>query len=266
MKEDNLPRVSSKVYTALSLVHRAFMQSQKDAHGQSQRKQYWQEAWSETKNLSLSEMKELVGAIETTRHTLRKLNQKIEELRAKKIRELAETSTLDRANEWEEDEFLDSSVGLPVFNPKTAKTSGKRWVITKPLERPRNTIETCQAAWTVITNRALSIVDKGKDVKPSLARDVEIEKYRLAVLPYLLDDKIITDPLSGKPLMNIYMITPEVKETILWLLAQRARSDAKFGKLFTKFLKKEIVAKEKLFEWAKRFTPLSLKILGELPE
>ena len=118
-------------------------------------------------------------------------------------------------------------------------------MMTRPVEKPKNTLQICQAIWIVITNRAIYMIDKGKkDVKPSLSRDAQIEKHRLAVLPNLLDDKIITDTITGKPLMNLYQITREIKETLLWLLAERAKTEPFFQKLYIKFLKKEILGKK----------------------
>lgn len=268
MPKDIKNQVPDKIHYILCHVHRAFMQPQKDGEGKSLRKQYWLETWSEIKQLSVAELQELAKGLEITRYTLRKLSQKVEELHGKKIKEMAESYAQDTLsqNQYEEDEFLDSSCNLPVFNEKAQKnSSGKRWVMTRPNERPKTTVETCQALWTVITNRAIYIVDKGKkEVTPSLAHDLEIEKQQLTVLPSLLDDKIITDPITGKPLMNLYMITPEVKETLLWLLAQRAKTDQRFGKLLVRFFKKEVIGKEKLFEWAKKFSPLVQKILTEI--
>ena len=183
----------------------------------------------------------------------------------KKLKALAEKISLEDHNLWEEDEFLDSSASLPVFNVKEKRNKGRRWVITTPIEKPKNATEICQAVWTIITNRAIGIVDSGrKDVKPNKARDLMIERHRLAVLPNFLDDKTITDPLTGKPVMNLYMINGEVKETMLWLLAERAKREQDFRKLFARFLQKEIVKKEKLFEWAKKFTPQVQQILKDI--
>lgn len=264
-KDVSTTQISDKIHGVISLVHRAFMQPKKEAPGKSLRKQYWAEAWSEVKNLSASELEELKGGIGTVCDTLYKLIDKIEELRNSKVKEMAESYSLSDLNRWRDEEFLDSSASLPVFNPKSKDEGGKRWVITKPIERPRTTLETCQAIWVIITNRAIYIVDKGKsDVAPSAARDVLLEKHRLATIPALLDDRTVTDPQSGKPLMNIYMISQEVKETLLWLLAQRAKTEKGFAKLYAKFLKKEVLEKEKTFEWAKRYTPLAKKILVEM--
>jgi hypothetical protein len=268
MAKETKNQVPDKIHYILCHVHRAFMQPQKDSEGKSLRKQYWLETWSEIKRLSVTELKELTKGLEVTRYTLRKLSQKVEELQSRKVKETTDSyapETLSQ-NQYEEDEFLDSSCNLPVFSEKAQKSSGKRWLMARPNDKPKTTVETCQAVWTVITNRAIYIVDKGKrEVTPSLSHDLEIEKQQLMVLPFLLDDKIITDPITGKPLMNLYMVTPEVKETLLWLLAQRAKSDSRFGKLLVRFFKKEIVGKEKLFEWAKKFSPLAQKILAEIP-
>ena len=191
--------------------------------------------------------------------------EKLKEYALKNSGPRAEKSSLEDHNLWEEDEFLDSSASLPVFNVKDKRPKGRRWVITSPIERPKNATEVCQAVWTIITNRAIGIVDSGKkDIKPSKSRDLMVEKHRLAVLPNLLDDKTITDPTTGKPVMNLYMINIEVKETMLWLLAERAKREQEFRRLFVRFLQKEILKKEKLYEWAKKFSPQVEQILKDL--
>ncbi|NUM34292.1 MAG: hypothetical protein HUU50_07100 [Candidatus Brocadiae bacterium] len=257
--------VSEKIHNTISSIHRAFMQPRKSEGGESSRKKYWLDAWLEIKKLSPSELEELSQGIETIQSTLGKLKIKIESLRTKKLKVRAERHSLENLNEWEDDEFLDSSAALPVFNPKEKKGKGKLWVMTQSMEKPKTVSEICQAVWTVITNRAIYIVDKGRtDAKPSPSRDLMVEKHRLAVLPYFLDDKTITDTVTGKPLMNLYMITPEVKETLLWLLADRAKNEKVFRILYIKFLYKEVLKKAKLFDWAAKFTPHASAILKEI--
>jgi len=257
--------VSEKIHNTISSIHRAFMQPRKTQDGESLRKKYWLEAWIEIKKLSPSELEELSGGLETIQSTIAKLKVKVEDLRTKKLKVRAERHSLENLNEWEDDEFLDSSAALPVFNPKDKKTKGKQWVTTHSMEKPKTISEVCQAVWTVITNRAIYIVDKGRtDAKPSPSRDIMIEKHRLAVLPYLLDDKTITDTATGKPLMNLYMINTEVKETLLWLLAERAKSEKIFRILYIKFLYKEVIKKAKLFDWAAKFSPQAMTILKEI--
>lgn len=265
MTRKSATQFSDRIHAVISLVHRAFMQPKKSKASPSLRKQYWLEAWAEIKTLSPQQLEELVNGLETIRQTLRKLKQKVEELHDKRLLE-QENRHLANFNELEEDEFLNSSSTLPVFNPKRKKKKkGKRWVMARPMEKPKTLIQSCQAAWVVITNRAIYIVDGGKkDASPSASRDLLIEKNRLAVLPNFLDDKTITDPTTGKPLMNLYMINHEIKETLLWLLAERAKTEAVFCKLFVKFLKKEVIAKEKMYEWAKKFTPQAREILKQL--
>lgn len=257
--------ISDRIHHAISLVHLAFMQH-KSSGDSSARKKYWLEAWSEIKTLSPEELDEFKKGIDVVRQTMRKLNQKVDQLREKKVRKAQEVHSLSIANEWEEDEFLDSSANLPVFNlKKQAKTEGKQWVMTRPMEKPKTTVQVCQALWVSLTNRAIYIVDKGKkNVPPDTVRDQMIEKHRLAVLPHLLDDQVVTDQLTGKPLMNLYKITPEVKETILWLLAERAKAEKKFCKLYVEFLEQEVIAKAPMFEWAQKFTPQAKKILKTL--
>ena len=251
----------SKVYSSLANIHRAFMQPKRTKDGKTLRKQYWLKAWGEVKRLSPSELQELTKALQVTQKTLSKLKTRIEELRQKKISRLR----LESLNQWEEEEFLDSAAVLPVFKPKERKFKGKHWVVTIPIERPKTVTETCQAIWTVITNRAINMVDGGKDnVRPNPKRDLLIERHRLSVLPKLLDDKIITDPHSNKPIMNIYQINKDVKELMLWLLADYAKREKKFRKLFIKFLRKEIIKKAHLFEWAEKFKSQSYQILDEI--
>jgi hypothetical protein len=60
------------------------------------------------------------------------------------------------------------------------------------------------------------------------------------------------------------MINQEVKETMLWLLAERAKREKNFRKLYITFLKKEVVKKATKFEWAKKFTSLANQILEEI--
>ncbi len=256
--------VSAKIHTIMASIHQAFMQPRRQSNeGESLRKAYWIKAWSETKQLSAKELEELTQAIETIQETLGKLKEKVESLRTKKLKARAERHALENLNEWEEDEFLDSAAVLPVFSEK--KPTGKRWVISQCLDKPKTVTQVCQAVWTVITNRAITIVDKGKaNVQPNQERDVLIESHRLAVLPNLLDDKTITDPLSGKPLMNLFMINSEVKETLLWLLAERAKKETLFRKLFIRFLTNEIVKKAKLYTWANKYMGQAQQILAEI--
>ena len=264
-KKIKIKEVSLKVHKAISSIHLAFMQPRKSADGKSLRKQYWLEAWSEIKKLSPREMEELGEGLDTVRQTLDRLKVKVKMLRTKKLKSRAERHGLENLNEWEDDEFLDSSAALPVFHRKGKRPKGKRWVITHSMERPKSISEICQAVWTVITNRAIYIVDKGQtNVKPSASRDLLIERHRLLVLPNLLDDKTITDPLTGKPLMNLYMINSEVKETMLWLLAERAKTERIFHKLYLKFLVKEVIKKAKSLDWAAKFSSLARQIVNEL--
>lgn len=259
-------KVSQKIHRAISKVHHAFMQPKKNEHGESVRKEYWTKAWTEIKKLSPSELEEFNEGVETIRSTLRRLKSKVESLRVKKLKAKAQQESLQDLNEWGEDEFLDSSAALPVFKSKPKKRSGKRWVITPPMDKPKTTTEICQAIWTVITNRAITIVDKGKNIKPSVGHDTAIEKHRLAALPKFLDDKTVTDPLTSKPIMNLYMINSEVKSTMIWLLAERAKRESTFRKLYIKFLKKEVLGKVKIFEWAKKFSSQVETILQDISD
>ena len=257
--------ISAKIHQTIANIHRAFMQPRRTPQGEAIRKQYWLEAWNDIKKLTPSEMTELIYGIGTVRDTLAKLEVKIANVREKKLKIQLDQYALQNLNEWEEDEFLDSAAVLPVFNPKQKVVQGKRWVITETLKKQKTVFETCQCVWTVITNRAISIVDGGfKNVQPSLKRDALIEKHRLATLPLLLDDLTITDPLSGKPLMNIFMISKDVKVKLLYLLGERAKKELPFRKLYVRFLKKEILDKMNKCEWAQRFSSQALQILHEL--
>lgn len=248
--------VSSKIHTIISMIHNAFMQPK---IGNS-RKQHWIDTWGEIKNLTPIELKELSEGLETTIDTLTKLNAKAKMLSIKKQKELENKNILRSVNKWEESEFLDSSADLPVFK-NTQKTN---WVSVKPIEKPKTVMQTCQAIWVTVTNRAIYIVDNKGDKKPGLKRDAMIEKHRLAVLPAILDDKTVTDVTTGKPIMNLYFINKEVKENLLWLLAERSKVNQIFRRLYIKFLKKELIKKSKMYEWAKKFTPQAEKILKEL--
>ncbi len=258
--------VSAKIHTIMASIHQAFMQLKGTSlpDGQSLRKTYWIKSWSEIKQLSPNELDELNQAINSMQETLEKLKEKISSLRGKKIQARAERHSLENLNEWEEDEFLDSAAVLPVFSQK--KPSGKRWVITQSLERPKTITQVCQAIWIVLTNRAITIVDGDKkNVPPSRDRDLMIEKHRIAALPNLLDDKTITDPLTGKPLMNLYPINIEVKETLLWMLSERAKKERMFCELYVKFLQ-EIIKKSKLYEWTSKYSQIANKILREIKD
>lgn len=260
--------ISTKIHTTMSSIHQAFMQP-KNANlpsGQSLRKAYWIKAWSEIKLLAPEELEELVVAIDSMQQTLSKLKEKVQILRHNRIKaQQIQRSSLENLNEWEDDEFLDSKAVLPVFSEKKRKQLGKRWVITQSLERPKTAAQTCQAVWIVLTNRAITIVDGNQiNVQPSLERDTKMEKQRLSALPNFLDDQTVTDPLSGKPIMNLYFITQEVKETMLWLLCDRAKKDALFRKLYVQFLSQEIVKKAKTHPYANKFASLAMKILHSL--
>lgn len=256
--------VSSKIQKIIASIHFAFMQPRKADNGDALRKQYWLDAWSSVKKLNPKEMDELIDGLETIRDTLSKLENKIRTVRDKKIQKQAMQS-LSSSNEWEEDEFLSSKADLPVFKPVKTNVNGKRWVITEPLERPKTLFEICQCIWTVLTNRAITLLDGShKNVSPSLERDNAIEKHRLSALSLVLADMTVTDPLTSKPLMNIYMISKEVKEKLLRLLAERAKKEANFRKLYVQFLKVEILDKIQTHEWAQKFAPCVLKILHDM--
>lgn len=272
MPEPNIPsqekQISAKIHTTMSCIHQAFLQP-KNANlpnGQSLRKAYWIKAWSDIKLLEPEELEELIIAIDSMEQTLNKLREKVNILRNNRIKAKAQQrSNLESANEWEEDEFLDSKASLPVFVEKKNQTpAGKRWTITPSLEKPKTPAQVCQAVWIVLTNRAISIIDGGQqNVPPSLERDLRMENQRILALTNFLGDQTITDPLSGKPLMNLYFITQEVKETMLCLLAERAKKDATFRKLYVQFLSKEIIKKAKTYTYASKFTPLATRILQD---
>ncbi|BBM85606.1 hypothetical protein [Candidatus Uabimicrobium amorphum] len=251
--------VSSKIHKVISMIHNAFMKPKDSGNA---RKQAWINTWSEIKTLSPIELNELSEGLETTVDTLTKLNSKIKMLSIKKQKEIETTNSkkVEDENKWEDNEFLDSSADLPVFK-KSAQT---KWVSVKPIEKPKTIMQTCQAIWVTVTNRAIYIVDNKGDKKPGPKRDLMIEKHRLAVLPAILDDKTVTDVITGKPIMNLYFVNKEVKENLLWLLAERSKVNANFRKLYIRFLRKEVIKKAKLYEWAKKFSLQAEKILKEL--
>ncbi|WP_372368550.1 hypothetical protein [Candidatus Uabimicrobium sp. HlEnr_7] len=253
--------VSSKIHKAISMIHNAFMQP-KDAG--NARKQSWISTWSEIKTLNPMELNELGEGLDTTIDTLNKLNNKIKMLSIKKQKEIETKSQnkkpVGETNKWEDNEFLDSSADLPIFK-KSAQT---KWVSVKPIDKPKTIMQTCQAIWVTVTNRAIYIVDNKGDKKPGMKRDLMIEKHRLAVLPAILDDKTVTDVITGKPIMNLYFVNKEVKENLLWLLAERSKVNTNFRKLYIKFLRKEVIKKSKMYEWAKKFSTQAERILKEL--
>lgn len=244
------------------MIHNAFMKPKDSGNA---RKQAWINTWSEIKTLSPIELNELSEGLETTVDTLTKLNSKIKMLSIKKQKEIeistsTNNKTVEDDNKWEDNEFLDSSADLPVFK-KSAQT---KWVSVKPIDKPKTIMQTCQAIWVTVTNRAIYIVDNKGDKKPGTKRDLMIEKHRLAVLPAILDDKTVTDVITGKPIMNLYFVNKEVKENLLWLLAERSKVNTNFRKLYIKFLRKEVIKKAKMYEWANKFSLQAEKILKEL--
>ena len=240
--------VSSKIHTIISMIHNSFMQPKHDGS----RKQSWIDTWTEIKNLSPFELNELSEGLETTIDTLNKLNSKTKILRIKKEKDLEQKqNNIDTANQWEQDEFLDSSADLPVFKKPD---EGRKWVEVKPIDKPKTVMQTCQAIWVTVTNRAIYLADSKGDNKLGSKRDSVIEKHRLAVLPAILDDKTVADVSTGKPIMNLYFINREVKENLLWLLCERAKVNENFRKLYIKFLRKEIIKKA----WNNRISGLWL--------
>ena len=241
------------------MIHNAFMKPKDSGNA---RKQAWINTWSEIKTLSPIELNELSEGLETTVDTLTKLNSKIKMLSIKKQKEIEVSTdkTVEEDNKWEDNEFLDSSADLPVFK----KSGQTKWVSVKPIDKPKTIMQTCQAIWVTVTNRAIYIVDNKGDKKPGPKRDLMIEKHRLAVLPAILDDKTVTDVITGKPIMNLYFVNKEVKENLLWLLAERSKVNTNFRKLYIKFLRKEVIKKAKIYEWAKKFSLQAEKILKEL--
>ncbi len=258
-------KISNKIRDIIFLIHQAFMQPRKaEKGGVSKRKQYWIDTWSRVKNLSPEELEELYLGLQTTNQTLYKLMGKIEVLRVDKIKRAAENHSLDNLNEWNADEFLDSAINLPVFK-LSEEGKGERWVITQPIEKPKNTVQICQCLWVAITNRAIHLMDKGKGfIEATPRQEMTMEKHRLAAIKAILDDKTVTDIVSGKPLMNLYRVNKEVKETFLWLLSERAKQNKKFRDLLILFLTKEVLKKTHLLEWAKKFAPQVQKIVEEL--
>lgn len=250
--------VSSKTHNVISMIHNAFMQPKGAGNA---RKQSWINTWSEIKTLTPIELEELSEGLETTVDTLAKLNSKIKVLNLKKQKEIESKKSVEEVNKWEENEFLDSSADLPVFKKSTEES---KWVSVKPIDKPKTVMQTCQAIWVTVTNRAIYIVDNKGDKKPGPRRDLMIEKHRLAVLPAILDDKTVTDVITGKPIMNLYFVNKEVKENLLWLLAERSKVNTNFRKLYIKFLRREITKKAKMYEWAKRFSVQAERILKEL--
>ena len=241
------------------MIHNAFMKPKDSGNA---RKQAWINTWSEIKTLSPIELNELSEGLETTVDTLTKLNSKIKMLSIKKQKEIEVSTdkTVEEDNKWEDNEFLDSSADLPVFK----KSGQTKWVSVKPIDKPKTIMQTCQAIWVTVTIRAIYIVDNKGDKKPGPKRDLMIEKHRLAVLPAILDDKTVTDVITGKPIMNLYFVNKEVKENLLWLLAERSKVNTNFRKLYIKFLRKEVIKKAKIYEWAKKFSLQAEKILKEL--